>query len=294
MHAHLTALRREGTIQTWYDREILPGGEIDTAIMQNLENSDIFLPIVSADFIASDYCYELEMQEAVERHQSGKMIIVPVIAEPCDWQSTCLKKFKGLPKDGKPISEWKNQNSAYLDIVMGIRSLVSKAKKEEQEEARRPLTGGAKKSRYKVKKDFNDMDIADFRDSAFNKIFQYFEESIVEINEIENVRARIQRIDPYSFTCSVLNMSLSRGAAHITVHAGTGRMMLSDIYYSFQENASKNTSNGGFNIHSDDYELFLTSYSFMNPANEEKFTPEQAAEILWNEFLEQAGISFAA
>ncbi len=293
LHTHLAVLKREGAVQTWYDREILAGDEIDDVIMQNLEDSDIFLAIISPDFLASTYCYEQEMDHAISRHESKDIRVIPVITEPCEWLATPLKKFKAVPKDGKPISEWKNANTAYLDIVTEIRNVVLNNQNQADRKPEAPQEESSKKLRYKVKKEFDDIDISDYRDRAFNEIYTYFEESIAEVNEIQEIKGRITRIDANSFTCSVLNMSLSRGAAHITVHSGSGSFM-GDIYYSFSENAAKNTSNGGFNIISDDYELFLSSHSFMRGHEEEKFSSIQVAESLWNDFLEQAGVNCAA
>ena len=64
--------------------------------------------------------------------------------------------------------------------------------------------------------------------------------------------------------------------------------------YGFQEDAADNTSNGGFNVENDEYEMFLTgTMNFMRGNREDRMTPHQAAESLWTEFLEQAGVSLA-
>jgi TIR domain len=83
LHTHLAMLRRQG-LSEWYDREILAGGEIDKKIGEALASSDLFLAIVSPDFLNSSYCYEREMQSALERNREGSLVIVPIIAEPCD------------------------------------------------------------------------------------------------------------------------------------------------------------------------------------------------------------------
>src|SRR4051794_30257106 len=61
---HLSTLRREGLIRTWYDREMLPGSHIDAEISRNLEEADIALMLVSADFLNSDYCSSIELKRA--------------------------------------------------------------------------------------------------------------------------------------------------------------------------------------------------------------------------------------
>ena len=64
----VAALRRSGTIQGWSDRAITGGQEWARQIDSNLEAADIVLLLVSADFIASDYCYDKEMARALEKH----------------------------------------------------------------------------------------------------------------------------------------------------------------------------------------------------------------------------------
>ena len=85
LHVHLANLQREGRIKTWYDREILAGEVLDDEISEVLEAAELFLLLVSPDFIASNYCVEREMQRALERHEVGAARVVPIIIEPCDW-----------------------------------------------------------------------------------------------------------------------------------------------------------------------------------------------------------------
>lgn len=61
LHTHLTSLIRDGRIEAWFDREILPGGDLDAEIAKELESCELFLLLVSPDFLASIYCIEREM-----------------------------------------------------------------------------------------------------------------------------------------------------------------------------------------------------------------------------------------
>ena len=83
--------------------------------------------MVSPDFLASSYCIDTELKHAIERQNSGSAIIVPIIIEPCDWHSISeLSNIKALPQDGKPVSMWTNPNSAWLDVVKGLKQIVSR------------------------------------------------------------------------------------------------------------------------------------------------------------------------
>src|SRR5262245_39224782 len=114
---HLAMLRREGSLSEWFDQKILPGGDIDAEISRHLDECQLFLPRVSPDFLASHYCFEKELARALSRHDEGSMRVVPVIIQDCDWKSSPLAKLKALPKDGKPVADWTNENNAWVDVV---------------------------------------------------------------------------------------------------------------------------------------------------------------------------------
>src|ERR1041385_2818241 len=81
---HLSQLEREGLIEPWHDRRITPGAEWAGAIDDSLNGADIVILLVSADFLASDYCNDVEMTRAIERSKTENARVVPVILEPCD------------------------------------------------------------------------------------------------------------------------------------------------------------------------------------------------------------------
>ena len=288
-------LHRDGRIEDWFDREILAGGEIDTEVAERLESSGLFLLLVSPDFLASDYCVEREMERALERHRSGFARVVPIIVEPCDWASTPLRDLKALPRDGKPISEWTNENNAYLDVVQELRRILQAEEAlrvvEQADATIRPRVDRSGVRHYRVKRDFDEIDRSDFREVAFAVFRDNFENAIVEIDAIEDLRGRFVSLSATSFTCTIVNRAREHGTAHITVHGRRDNMGLGDISYSFTENAPANTANGMFTIEADEYELFLSSLMMGFGQHEERLTPEAAAEQLWEKFLQQAGVT---
>jgi hypothetical protein len=90
----------------------------------HLDTASIILLLISADFVASDYCYGIEMQRAMERHEAGETHIIPILLRPVDWQSAPFGKLKALPSNGTPITEWRNRDAAFADVAKGIRSIV--------------------------------------------------------------------------------------------------------------------------------------------------------------------------
>lgn len=122
---HLSSLKRRGVIKEWHDRELIAGQEWDGTIKQELIDSDIILLLISADFLASNYCYDVEIKKAMELHEQGNAIVIPIILRPCDWKEMPFSKIQGLPKDAKPISTWQDVDEAYLNIIDGIKNSIN-------------------------------------------------------------------------------------------------------------------------------------------------------------------------
>ncbi len=122
---HLSTLRREGAISDWHDRLIAAGQDWRGAIDVHLDAARIVLVLVSADFLASDYAYDVEMKRALERHERGEALLIPIIVRPCDWVHSPLGKLQVLPKDGNPVVLWGNHDLAWSDVVKGIRAAIA-------------------------------------------------------------------------------------------------------------------------------------------------------------------------
>lgn len=126
LKAHLEPMRREGLIDLWYDRDISAGADWKREINTHLNTAQIILLLISSDFIASDYCYSVEMKRALDRHEQGEACVIPIILRPTDWENTPLSGLQALPKDGKAITTWRRRDDAYLDITKGLRKAIEK------------------------------------------------------------------------------------------------------------------------------------------------------------------------
>jgi tetratricopeptide (TPR) repeat protein len=124
LETHLSGLKREGYVSIWHDRKIGAGEEWADQIDAHLNTAQIILPLISADFVASDYCYDIEMKQALARHEAGEARVIPIILRSVDWKNAPFGKLKALPKDGKAITSWSNRDAAYLDVAQAIRKEV--------------------------------------------------------------------------------------------------------------------------------------------------------------------------
>jgi TIR domain len=122
LEEHLASLRAKGDLETWHARKILAGDE--TRAERELEAADIVLLLVSASFLASEYCREEEVRRALERHARGKVRVVPVVLRPCLWQEEAFGRLASLPANGQPITSWSSRDEAWLDVARGVRDLI--------------------------------------------------------------------------------------------------------------------------------------------------------------------------
>ena len=130
LYIHLSNLTRQNKIKPWQDRAIEAGTEWDAEIKARLESAGVILLLITPRFIASEYCFDKEMQRAMERHAAGTARVIPVIVKPCDWQDTAFSKLQVLPKDAKPVTSWSDQDEALLNVVQGIRKAVDSLAKK--------------------------------------------------------------------------------------------------------------------------------------------------------------------
>ncbi|MDQ3917929.1 MAG: tetratricopeptide repeat protein [Acidobacteriota bacterium] len=138
LEEHLALLKRQGVISQWHDRGIGAGREWAGEIDEHLKSADIVLLLVSSSFIASDYCYGVELQLAMERHEAGAARIIPVILRPCDWKKAPFGKLQALPKNARPVTKWSNRDDAFTDIAGGIRRVAEELVAKRQAGAATP------------------------------------------------------------------------------------------------------------------------------------------------------------
>jgi hypothetical protein len=121
---HLEILKWKGDITDWHDRKILPGDEWDRDIKDSLNAAQIILLLISSDFIASRYCWDIEITRAMERHEAREARVIPVILRKCMWSSASFGRLQALPKNATPVTDtstWPTKDHAFTNIAEGIK-----------------------------------------------------------------------------------------------------------------------------------------------------------------------------
>ncbi len=126
---HLEPLKRLNLIQTWTDRELKPGDEWNHEISNNLEEAEIILLLISIDFINSKYCYDIELERAIARHEEGSAIVIPVILRTCLWQHAFFAKLQALPQNAKSVVSWSSQDEALTSVAEGVLKIAKGLRK---------------------------------------------------------------------------------------------------------------------------------------------------------------------
>ena len=106
LETHLSVLQNQGLINLWYDGHIIAGTEWEKQIMHHLRTDKIILLLISADFMASKFCYSIELKEAIKRHEANDARVIPIILRPTYWKGAPFDKLQILPTDGKAITLW--------------------------------------------------------------------------------------------------------------------------------------------------------------------------------------------
>lgn len=129
---HLRLLQRRGMISTWHKYQINAGEDRQAEIDTHLNASSLILLLISPDFLASNYCYETEMQQSLQRHEIGQARGVPILLRPVDWRGAPFAHLQALPNTGKAITLWNNQDEAWVEVAQGIRKTLEELLHEER------------------------------------------------------------------------------------------------------------------------------------------------------------------
>jgi TIR domain/Effector-associated domain 2 len=124
LSTHLAIMKRQHVISEWHDRQLRPGDEWQESIDERINKAQVILLLISANFLASDYCHEIEMKRALERHENREAVVIPIILRPCDWKGALFGKLQALPKDAKPVTTWPNRDEAFTNVAQGIRRAI--------------------------------------------------------------------------------------------------------------------------------------------------------------------------
>jgi class 3 adenylate cyclase/tetratricopeptide (TPR) repeat protein len=142
---HLDSLKRAGVIAAWHDREIRAGQRWEELVQSHLASADLILLLVSPTFFSSEYCFETEMRWALERHDAGTAVAIPILLRPCVWKHAPFAELQILPRNGIAVSKWRNRDEALAEVAAEIADTIelhwgSDGRRRAGEAVRKPVT----------------------------------------------------------------------------------------------------------------------------------------------------------
>jgi len=294
LETQLAMLKHQGIIETWHDRRIGAGREIDAAIDEHINQDEIILLLVSPDFIASNYCYNIEMRRALDRHDAGEAIVIPVILRACEWHHAPFGKLLATPRDGKPITQWPDRDEAFLQVAKAVREAATRYQAStgtpspQKPAAPASTVAGAasprgpRSSNLRLAKAFSQKDKDEFKLDTFEYIMRFFENSLTELAARNpGYEGVFRRVDANRFFATIYKDG--KDVARATIFIGGGAFG-NGINYVHGETTGSNSINETLSVDADDQMLYLTTMgmAILGQDRERKLSQEGAAELLWD------------
>ncbi|MEO1263070.1 MAG: SUMF1/EgtB/PvdO family nonheme iron enzyme [Bacteroidota bacterium] len=120
LRTHLNILQRRKLCRIFFDGEITPGEHWDSRLKEELHRADIFVLLVSEDFLDSDYVNEVELPKILEKQKNNECEVIPVILRDCLWTWTELGELQAVLDDGQPIEETNGYGGAARAIAKKV------------------------------------------------------------------------------------------------------------------------------------------------------------------------------
>lgn len=321
LEVHLSLIKKQGLIETWHDRGITAGSNLSAAIDENLESADVILLLVSADFLASWYCYSIEMKRALERHAEGTARVIPVILEPCDWHTAPFGKLLAVPKDGKAVTTWANQAEAWTDAVRQIRKAVEEVARAKSPPktapgvgpevaagwgvelqgfsdsgsvrapaagASQPMSERPRSSNLRLKKEFSDFDRDKFLHDTFDYMGKFFQASLEEVaSRNAGIQVRFQPNGNDAFSAFIYRDGKAVSECSIWLGGLGGRSQA--LSFSYSANSAKNSFNEMVSIESDSQSMFFKALGMQHHhlGRDAQLSEQGASEYFWGMFIER-------
>jgi NACHT domain len=119
----LLPLQQTGQLSFWSERALQAGEERFKQLLVHINQADVIILFLSADFFASNECLIL-MDHALQRLRTGIGRVVPLLVRPVLWRESALRTFACLPANEVPVSTWENQDEGWHACVLSLQRLL--------------------------------------------------------------------------------------------------------------------------------------------------------------------------
>lgn len=127
LRPHLKVLEQLDRIKIWDDRQIDAGAEWYDNIKQAMAEAAVSICLISADYLASDFCVKEEISYLLDRRKNDGMTLIPVLLRACAWKAVpWLKPIQMLPRDGKTVAkDFKdNWDEVFAEVAENVFAII--------------------------------------------------------------------------------------------------------------------------------------------------------------------------
>ena len=129
LKTHLKPLERTNKITTWSDENIKLGNKWDAEIKAAISRAKFAVLMVSADFFASDYIVDSELDPILKSVEETGATIFWVLVSTCNYEIFGIGDYQAIKKNiEKPLirCEKDERNEIYVELVKRIKELSPK------------------------------------------------------------------------------------------------------------------------------------------------------------------------
>jgi len=127
----LKLYERRDEVKIWSDRELVAGDRWDEEISSRIDETSIFVLLLSIHYLASEYA-ENELQRA----RRAKASIVPIVVGPCSYAKYIGDLQVVLPND-KPVKEHRTRDKAWVEVTRQLDRVIERIRGKLDDDATR-------------------------------------------------------------------------------------------------------------------------------------------------------------
>ena len=126
--AHLASSVQQGELEIWDDTRIEPGSHWEDEIKQAIASAKVFILLVSADFMASEYIMENELPSILDAVKQGEVTVLTVFVSPSAYRLTDLAQFQAFNPPSRPLSKLPQheREAVWSKLAKTVNKLVAK------------------------------------------------------------------------------------------------------------------------------------------------------------------------
>ena len=127
LETQLAVLELEGYFTVWDDQKIKLGKDWLPEIERELNQAQVAIMLVSADFLVSNFIRTKEIPVFLRRRKREGMLLAPLLIKPCAWHEVpWLEEIKGGSEDNVALSGLSehDQDQTLADLAREIKAIL--------------------------------------------------------------------------------------------------------------------------------------------------------------------------